>query len=73
MLQCNEGGDESHPDISPTTPSPKINVLSVRSPRYRSVKILEEDEMKYDDGCDSDGEQGPFFDAINIEGEHDFN
>ena len=72
MLQGNEGGDESQPDVAPATPALKSNILSVQSPRQRSVKIWEEDEKKYDDGYDSDGEQGPFFDTINIEGEQDF-
>ena len=36
------------------------------------VKIQEEDKKKYDDGYNSDGEQGPFFNTINIEREQDF-
>ena len=72
LLQCNEVGDKIQPDIAPATPAPKSNILSVRSPRYWSVKIQEEDEKNYDDVYDSDVEQGTFFDAIDIEGEQDF-
>ena len=67
MLQCNEGRDESRPDIVPATPAPKSNILSVRSPQQRSVKLREEYKKRYDDGYDSDREQGPFFGAINAE------
>ena len=55
MLLCNEGGDGSQPDIVPTKPTPKINILSVRSPRQKSVKIRAEDKKKHDDGYDNDG------------------
>ena len=72
MLQYNEGGDESQPDIAPATPAPKITIWSVRIPRHQSVKIQGEDENKSDDGYDSGGEQVSFFDAINIEREQDF-
>ena len=34
--------------------------------------VWEEYDKKYDDGYDSIGEQGPLFDAINIEVEKDF-
>ena len=60
---------ESDTNKEPATPANFCEIsTSSKSPRQRQLKKREEDK-KYNDGYDSDGAQGPFFDAIDIEGE----
>ena len=42
------------------------------SPRQRNLAKISETEKWFEDGYDSDGEKGPFMDAVDKEGEQDF-
>ena len=49
-----------------------INILPEESPRRRNLNNLLSNEKKFEEGYDSDGDIGPFFDCIEYEGEQDF-
>ena len=53
---------------SPTRVSNISKVAIPPSPRQRNLTKIVDHEEKFDDGFDSDGKCGPFFDCIHEEG-----
>lgn len=61
-------------EVPPFTPdcSRHITNIETPSPHQRSVKIVEDMEESFGDGHNSNGELGPFYDAILEEGPQDY-
>ena len=63
--------NESGVSIKSTLPPLVIDVPQL-SPHRRDLSRISDLEKSFENGYDSDGLEGPFFDAVDAEGEQDF-
>ena len=61
-----EGADDGNKSVPLLYNVPKKKIpkrVEAPSPKKRTINIREEHEQQYDNGYDSDGEKGPFWNA----------
>ena len=60
--------DTSHNTLTTTPNQVEISIAEVPSPDRRNLTNFQDDDAQ-DDGYDSDGKIGPFYDALEEEGD----
>ena len=69
-LDGSNDGTDANSSAEMTTTTQKESLHS--SPKRKDLVLMSSREEKFDDGYDTDGQAGPFFDCIQEEGEQDF-
>ena len=68
MAELLTAANEEEDEMDAITTPPFREIVTHESPRVRNLMMLNKLEGKFDDGYDSDGECGPFFDLEDVEG-----